>query len=129
MCDRHLDRLLHLDGEEDIQTAIKVTFEPVGGLVMGSRVSEASALEKVPPFNPGLILIVVISDVDGPASREKLRERPETLVIPFIFIMPKVQNREVYGLKPFVAFDAIVKRFGSRKQPDRVRKACAVEHG
>ncbi len=68
MCDRHLDRLLHLDEEEDIRTAIKSTFEPIGGLVVDPRVSDVSAREELSAFSSDMVLIDVISDMDSPVS-------------------------------------------------------------
>ena len=128
MCDRHLDRLLHLNGEEDIRTAIKVTFEPIGDLVVSSCVSGASALEKVPVFNPNLKLIDVISGMDGPASLKTLQKRSETLDISFFFNTPKVQSHEIGGLMTIGAVDAIVEWFVAMTRSDRAPKARACKH-
>lgn len=65
MRDRRSDRLLHMDDNEDIRSVIKIAFEPIGGLVVGSCVSSASASPKVPVFNRYLMLIDVISSIDG----------------------------------------------------------------
>ncbi len=128
MCDRHLDRLLHLDDEEDIRTAIKSTFEPIGGLVVDPRVSDVSAREELSAFSSDMMLIDVISGMDGPASLKTLQKRSEILDIPFFFNTPKVQSHEIGGLKTIGAVDAIVERFVSKTPPDRAPKARAGKH-
>ncbi len=128
MCDRHLDRLLHLDEEEDIRTAIKSTFEPIGGLVVDPRVSDVSAREELSAFSSDMVLIDVISDMDSPASLKSPQERPETLDIPLFFNTPEVQSHEIGGLKTIRAVDAIAERFVSRTPPDRAPKARGGEH-
>ncbi len=128
MCDRRLDRLLHLDEEEDIRTAIKSAFEPVGGLVVDPRVSGVSAREELPAFSSDMMLIDVISGMDGPASLKTLQERSESLDIPFFFNTPKVRSHEIGGLKTIGAVGAIVERFVSRTPHDYAPKARAGKH-
>ncbi len=128
MCDRQFDRSLHLNGEEDIRTAIKITIEPIGGLVVKSRESGVSAREELSAFSSDMMLIDVISGMDSPASLKSPQERPETLDIPLFFNTPKVQSHEIGGLKTIGAVDAIVERFVSRTPPDRAPKARAGKH-
>ncbi len=99
MRDRHLDQLLHMDDKEDIPSVIKIAFEPVGGLVVGSCVSSASASEKVPVFNRNSMLVDVIPGIDGIAVLETLQEPSKTLDILFCFNTPKVQSHEIEGPK------------------------------
>ncbi len=128
MCDRCLDRSLHLDEEEDIRTTTKSAFEPIGGLVVDPRVSGVSAREELSAFSSDMMLIDVISGTGSPAALKSLQERPETLDIPLFFNTPKVQSHEIGGLKTIGAVDAIVERFVSRTPPDHAPKARAGKH-
>ena len=94
MRDRRLGQVLHMDDKEDIRRAIKIAFEPVRGLVVGLCVSSAFAPEKVPVFDPKLMLIDVISSMDGIVVIETPQERCKTLNIPLSLQCTKVQRHE-----------------------------------
>ena len=85
-------KILFIDDEEDIQTLARfcLEFETDWELITASNGQEGIAMAEAE--QPDAILLdVMMPDLDGLQTLEKLRENPQTQHIPAIFLTAKVQ--------------------------------------
>jgi len=74
--------------------------------------SGKEALQVVREFKPDLfVLDVMMPHLDGPATLMQLREMPEFLETPAIFLTAKVQSREILELLAHGAIGVLQKPF------------------
>lgn len=85
-------RILVIDDEDDIREVAQLSLEMVGGwevLTAGSgREGLAVAAAELPD---AILLDVMMPDLDGPSTFEKLQENPRTRNIPVILLTAKMQ--------------------------------------
>ena len=107
-----LTRILYVEDDLDIQTVAKLALEMLGGYTLQICSSGVEAMEKIGVFDPQLILLdVMMPGMDGPTTLGHLRELPEFLTTPVIFMTAKVQPSEVAEYKALGAVDVIPKPF------------------
>ena len=118
-----LERILYAEDEPDIQAVAKLALEMVGGfkvLICGNGVE---TLRQVGDFAPQLILLdVMMPEMDGPSTLQKLRADPATAGIPVIFLTAKVQPPEVTQYQQLGALDVIAKPFDPMTLAARVQQ-------
>lgn len=102
-------RILVVDNEEYIQEVTKICLETVAGWEVLTASSGKEGISKAEVFQPDAILLdVMMPDMDGPTTFEKLQENPVTKAIPVIFLTAKTQasDRRRYtqmGIKTAIA--------------------------
>ncbi|MDJ0734276.1 MAG: response regulator [Nostocaceae cyanobacterium] len=102
-------RILVVDNEEYIQEVAKICLETVAGWEVLTAGSGKEGINKAEEFQPDAILLdVMMPDMDGPATFEKLQANPATQKIPVILLTAKIQasDRRRYaemGLKSAIA--------------------------
>jgi CheY-like chemotaxis protein len=107
-----MKRILVVDNEEYIQEVTKICLETVAGWEVTTAGSGVECVAKAETEQPDAILLdVMMPDMDGIATFEKLQANLETKQIPVIFLTAKIQasDRRRYseqGIK-----DAIAKPF------------------
>lgn len=107
-----LERILYAEDEQDIQAVAKLALEMLGGFQVKICGGGQEALAEVGGFAPDLILLdVMMPDMDGPTTLQKLRADPATAAIPVIFLTAKVQPAEVAGFQALGALNVIAKPF------------------
>lgn len=107
-----LKNILLVEDDSDIQEVAKMALSIVGGFNVVVCSSGAEALERVKEFSPQLILLdVMMPEMDGIMTFEKLRKIPQTETTPVIFMTAKVQPHEVAAYKTKGAQDVIAKPF------------------
>ena len=112
MNDETLSRILYVEDEPDIQAVAKLALESVGGFTLEVCSSGQEALEKAKAFAPQLVLLdVMMPEMDGPTTMQKLREVAGLANVPTVFMTAKVQPQEVKGYKELGAVDVIAKPF------------------
>lgn len=125
-----LERILYVEDEPDIQSVAKLALEVLGGyevLLCGSGIE---ALKQVCGFSPSLILLdVMMPDMDGPTTLQRLREDPNTAKIPVIFLTAKTQASEVKRYQALGALDVIAKPFDPMTLAVQVQKIWSQAHG
>ncbi|HWM95251.1 MAG TPA: response regulator [Thermoanaerobaculia bacterium] len=122
MPDTDLQRVLFVEDDPDIQIVARMALEAVGGFTVLGCSSGAEALERVAAFAPDLILLdVMMPGMDGTATLEALRRRPETAEVPVVFMTAKVQAQEVSRYRELGAVDVIAKPFDPMTLPATVR--------
>ena len=70
-----LKRIMHVEDDRSIQAVAKVALEAIGGFQVLSCSGGQEALKNVLDFAPHFILLdVMMPDMDGPQTLERLRE-------------------------------------------------------
>jgi two-component system OmpR family response regulator len=107
-----LQRILFVEDDPDIQTVARLALEAVGGYRVTVCSSGAEALAQVGNLAPDLILLdVMMPEMDGMATLEQLRRRPDAAHIPVVFMTAKVQPNEVTRYLELGAVEVIAKPF------------------
>jgi len=107
-----LQKILLVDDNPDIRAIVKLALEKVGGLTVCACESGSEALEKLPGFDPQLVLLdVMMPDMDGPTVLKRIRELPGMTDLAVVFLTAKASNREIQTLLAHGALDLIVKPF------------------
>jgi CheY-like chemotaxis protein len=124
-----LERIMMVEDEPDIQTIARLALETVGGLIVEICSSGSQALAAVSVWKPDLILLdVMMPDMDGPTTFQKLKTLPETSSIPVIFMTAKVQPKEIESYKALGAIDVIAKPFDPMTLADTIKSIWTREH-
>ena len=117
-----LKRILHVEDDRSIQAVAKVALEAVGGFQVLSCSDGQEALNKVREFAPHFILLdVMMPDMDGPQTLERLRELINLKQIPVAFMTAKVQPNEIAHYLSLGAHDVIIKPFDPMQLANQVR--------
>ena len=104
-------KLLHIDDDEDILEISKMALEISGDIEVVQCPSGHDALWKVNEFIRDVFLLdVMMPDMTGLQTLEKLRERPSLKNVPVIFMTARVGpvNQDLFDLG---AIDVISKPF------------------
>lgn len=125
-----LKRILYVDDEKDIRIVTKFALESMGGFEVSVCGSGFEALETAPALKPDLILLdVMMPNMDGPTTLDKLRNLPATVAMPVVFMTAKVQPHEVAAYRELGAIDVIAKPFDPATLADTVKQMWARHHG
>ena len=117
-----LQRILHVEDDRSIQAVAKVALEAVGGFQVLSCSGGQEALKNVLDFAPHFILLdVMMPDMDGPQTLERLRELINLKQIPVAFMTAKVQPNEIAHYLSLGAHDVIIKPFDPMQLANQVR--------
>ena len=117
-----LKRILHVEDDRSIQAVAKVALEAVGGFQVLSCSGGQDALDKVLEFAPHFILLdVMMPDMDGPQTLERLRDLIDLQQIPVAFMTAKVQPNEIAHYLSLGARDVIIKPFDPMQLASQVR--------
>ena len=85
--------ILVIDDDEDIQDVARVALEGVGGWEVITASSGSEGLSVAASEQPNAILLdVMMPDLDGIATLERLKANPVTQPIPVILLTAKVQS-------------------------------------
>jgi len=115
-------RILHVDDDPDIRdvVALSLGLDPV--FSVRSCASGKDALAAATEWSPDMILCDVIMPVmDGPAMLARLRESPQTVNIPVVFMTARAQTGEIEQAKSLGAIGVILKPFNPMTLADAVR--------
>ena len=117
-----LKRILHVEDDRSIQAVAKVALEAIGGFQVLSCSGGQEALKNVLDFAPHFILLdVMMPDMDGPQTLERLRELINLEQIPVAFMTAKVQPNEIAHYLSLGAHDVIIKPFDPMQLANQVR--------
>lgn len=93
-------RILIVDDEDDIREVAQVTLEMMGGWEVIVASSGSEALLRAEEERPdGILLDVMMPDMDGPTTFRRLQESPATRAIPVVILTAKTQaaDRSVFA--------------------------------
>ena len=88
-------RILIIDDEADIREVAQLSLEISSGWEVLTAASGSEGLATAEAQQPDAILLdVMMPDMDGPTTFQKLQKTPNTKDIPVIFLTAKVQAAE-----------------------------------
>lgn len=87
--------ILIIDDEDDIREVAQLTLEAVGGWQISTAASGSEGLAKAEAEQPDAILLdVMMPEMDGIATFNKLQANPHTEKIPVVLLTAKVQSSD-----------------------------------
>ncbi|BAZ24242.1 response regulator receiver domain protein [Kalymmatonema gypsitolerans NIES-4073] len=117
-------RILVVDNEEYIQEVTKICLETVANWEVLTAGSGKEGMTKAEKFQPDAILLdVMMPDMDGLTTFQKLQANPATQTIPVILLTAKIQasDRRRYAQMGIKA--AIAKPFNPLELAGQVKNA------
>lgn len=117
-------RILVIDNEKYIQEVAQICLRTVAGWQVVTAGSGSEGLSKAEAEQPDAILLdVMMPDMDGPTTFQKLQANPATRHIPVILLTAKVQasDRRRYADMGMTA--AIAKPFNPLELADQVAES------
>jgi two-component system, OmpR family, alkaline phosphatase synthesis response regulator PhoP len=107
-------RVLIIDDEAAIQTVVQFGLNLSVGWEVLTASSGAEGIERAAVEQPDMILLdVMMPDMDGLATFQKLRQTPQTHLIPVILLTAKAQAAEKRALQTTGVNGVITKPFNS----------------
>ena len=87
-----MKRVLIVDDEDDIREVAQVSLEMVAGWDVVTACSGREGIQRALEHRPDAILLdVMMPDLDGPTTFERLQADPATASIPVLLLTAKVQ--------------------------------------
>ena len=107
-----LKKILFVEDEPDIQHVARLALEIVGGFTVKACTSGREALQLATEFMPDLILLdVMMPEMDGPTTLERLRKLPGLYSTPAVFMTAKTRAHDIEQLKRTGALEIVPKPF------------------
>jgi two-component system, OmpR family, response regulator len=117
-----LNRICYVEDDEDIQRIVRMSLERVGKMTVEVVSDPMVAIERMIAFKPDLVMLDwMMPGMDGPTLFQKMRETPETMNLPVVFITAKATQRELEELRTKGAAGTIVKPFSPKDLPGQLR--------
>ena len=105
-------KILYVEDEPDIQTIAQMALEVVGGFDVRICSSGEEALQVITEFAPAIVLLdVMMPGMDGMETYQALRQKPDCVNLPVVFMTAKVQSHEIQQYRDLGAIDVICKPF------------------
>ena len=119
--------ILIIDDEEDIRVIATLALEDVGGFEVVTAANCAQALLAAETHRPDVILLdVMMPDVNGLVTFDRLQSLPEVRETPIIFMTARVQRSELTELRATDAKGVITKPFDPMTLADEVTELTGV---
>jgi CheY-like chemotaxis protein len=116
-----IKRILVVDNEPCIQEVAKVCLETVAGWDVILASSGAECLRVAAAEQPDAILLdVMMPDMDGMTTFQKLQENPTTQAIPVILLTAKIQASDRQRYAQMGILGAIAKPFDPLKLAEQI---------
>ena len=105
--------VLHVDDEPDIREVAAFALEMDPGMTVRSASSGQEALDWLGSgYAPDVILLdVMMPTLDGPGTLERLRQMPQHVSTPVIFMTARAQSHELDRFLGLGAIAVIIKPF------------------
>ena len=124
-----LQRILFVEDDPDIQSVATLALESLGGFAVLTCGSGDEALSRFAGFSPDLVLLdVMMPGMDGPATLEEVRRRPDGAGVPVVFMTARVQAHEVARYREMGAAEVIAKPFDPMTLADTVQSIWRSLH-
>ncbi len=116
-------KLLLIDDEPDIREVASLALETVGEHEIITAASGLEGIERARADRPDAILLdVMMPELDGPSTLERLRSLEETRHIPVVFLTAKVQASERKRLAALDVRGIIAKPFDPLTLAEEIEK-------
>jgi len=115
-------RILYVDDEADLREVAQMSLELDPQLEVHSRPSGAQAMRDLPAVRPHLVLLdVMMPEMDGPATLQRIRGTPEGRDVPIVFITARAGDNDAAKLMALGAAGVITKPFDPMRLAEQVR--------
>jgi CheY-like chemotaxis protein len=122
MPDRPLHKVLYVEDEPDIRRIARMALERIGKMSVEVVGDPTMAIEAIIAFKPDLVLLDwMMPALDGPALFTQMKLRPETKLLPVVFMTAKAAKNDLDALLELGAVGAIAKPFAPKDLPDQLR--------
>src|SRR4051812_45971720 len=113
--------LLIIDDDDDIREVAQLTLEMGASWTVLSASSGAAGVQTARSAHPDAILLdVMMPELDGPATLERLRRDPRTRDIPVIFLTAKARPADRDRLKGLEVTGVLAKPFDPVQLPGQI---------
>ncbi len=120
--------ILLVDDEDDIREVAGISLEAVGGWQVSSASCGREGIEKALAERPDAILLdVMMPDIDGPTTFERLQADPGTRDIPVILLTAKAQSVDRQRFAELGVAGMLTKPFDPMELPGQVAAILAAE--
>jgi CheY-like chemotaxis protein len=117
-------RILIVDDEDDIREVVQVSLEIVAGWQVLTASSGAAGLKMASLAQPDAILLdVMMPDMDGPTTFQKLQADPAIRHIPVVLLTAKLQSTDRKRFAELGVAGVLAKPFDPLKLAGQVRNA------
>jgi CheY-like chemotaxis protein len=120
-------RLLLVDDDDDIRTIATISLERVGGWTVVAAASGAAAVAIAQDDDAfdAVLLDVMMPDLDGPATLERLRSGLLSPDVPIVFLTAKLQPADQARLNRLGAAGVLAKPFDPMGLPRDLERVLA----
>lgn len=116
-----LQRILVADDEPDLLEIIRIALEIVGGYEVSICESGSELIERLPEFDPDLLVIdVLMPGMGGLEVLESVRQVAGYESVPVVFLTGVAQEDELEALRRSGAVEVITKPFDPMTLADRI---------
>jgi two-component system alkaline phosphatase synthesis response regulator PhoP len=113
--------ILLVDDEPDIREVVSLSLEAIGGWRVSSATSGHQGIALARSERPDAILLdVMMPDIDGPATFERLQHDPLTRDIPVILLTAKAGSADHRGFARLGVAGVLTKPFDPTLLSDQV---------
>lgn len=113
--------ILLVDDEPDIREVVSLSLEAIGGWRVSSATSGHQGIALARSERPDAILLdVMMPDIDGPATFERLQRDPQTRDIPVILLTAKAHSADRRGFARLGVAGVLTKPFDPTQLSDQV---------
>jgi CheY-like chemotaxis protein len=121
-------KILVVDNEVSIQEVTQICLQTVAGWQVLVAGSGQEGLETAAVEQPDAILLdVMMPDMDGLTTFQKLQENPDTQAIPVLLLTAKVQATDRQRYRDLGIREAIAKPFNPLELAQQIREALGWE--
>ncbi|WP_017324439.1 response regulator [Synechococcus sp. PCC 7336] len=116
-------QLLLIDDEPTIQEVVKISLELESDWIILLASSGSEGIKKAEAEQPDAILLdVMMPDMDGIATFEKLRDNSKTQTIPVVFLTAKARTAQEFQPMNLGISGIITKPFNSLQLASQIAK-------
>tara|TARA_B100000678_G_scaffold64418_1_gene52523 strand:- start:7686 stop:8096 length:411 start_codon:yes stop_codon:yes gene_type:complete len=124
---RPLNKVLYLEDDPHISEVAMIAMRDIGGLNVIHCETGADAISQIESFQPDLLLFdVMLPDMDGPQTLDKIRNLSGFEMTPVIFMTAKAQVQEQKRYVDLGALTVIVKPFDALMLADQLRSVWSA---
>jgi CheY-like chemotaxis protein len=116
-----MTRVLVIDDDDDVRMLVRLSLERAGGKIVLEAANGPEGVERAAADAPDAILLdVMMPGMDGRATLEQLRARPETAAIPVVLLTAKVHPSDHGRFSELPVQGTIAKPFDPLELPRRL---------
>lgn len=120
-------RVVVVDDDPDLRKLVKLTLEFTAGWEVTTAADGAEGIEAIRDLKPDLAVVdVMMPDMDGYEVCRRLKQDPETVDVPVVFLTARKELNEV-GAEEVGARGVVVKPFEPDQLAEQLRALSAAE--